>query len=88
MLNFIKNDFSKEAKFKEELFSKMKVLYEKSLNGVVELSDDELNLVFAATDIGANKLCPFINKNCENCENYIINNDIMHRCKIGCNIKD
>lgn len=83
MFGFTKYDFSKEAKFKNELFMKMKRAYEKSKSEVIELSEDELDSISAASNNFDKKLCPFISKNCENCENYIKNNSIANCCKIN-----
>ncbi|ATW25801.1 hypothetical protein [Candidatus Formimonas warabiya] len=71
MFDFTKYDFSKEARFRDELFNKMKKSYEKSQNRVIELSDDALNAVAAASEHFCKELCPFANIRCEDCENHI-----------------
>ncbi|MBV7272457.1 hypothetical protein JMF89_07165 [Clostridiaceae bacterium UIB06] len=81
MFGFIKCDFSKEAKFKDKLFLKMKYAYEKSKREVIELSDDDLDSISAA----ANKpeICPFIDRKCKKCENYIESNSKTNCCRIN-----
>lgn len=71
MFDFTEYDFSKEAKFKDELFNKMEKLYSKSQNKAIELTDDELNVVAAASGRYDKELCPFTNLRCEECENYM-----------------
>ncbi|MFA9465818.1 MAG: hypothetical protein ACERKN_16170 [Velocimicrobium sp.] len=73
MFDYKKYDFSMEGEFRGELFNKMKKKFEKSQsqNKVIELSDDELNVVSAASNVYEKKQCPFENIRCEDCEHYI-----------------
>lgn len=71
MFDSIMYDFSRKVKFKDELLCKMKKLYKESQNKVIELSDDELNLVAAASGYINKERCPDVNLRCEDCENYI-----------------
>lgn len=71
MFDFTKYDFSKESSFKDALFRTMIKIFEKSRKHVIELSDDELDGVAAAGRIYDQQQCPFTDRRCKDCENYI-----------------
>ncbi len=78
MFDFKKHDFSKESKIKDKLFEKMKLVYEKSKSKATMLSEDDLDLVSAAARIHSDIPCPYPDRSCYECENYI---HIQNQCK-------
>lgn len=84
MFQFEKYDFSKETKIKDKLFDKMKAIYEKAKSETTVLSDDDLELVFAATGVEEERKCPLFKEKCENCEYYIKSDFGKGVCRINC----
>ena len=82
MFDFTKYDFSKESSFKDVLYKTMILVFEKSQQHSIELSDDELDLVAAAGGLIDQEQCPFTERRCEDCGNHISIEQVTS-CRIG-----